>query len=413
MLRLRIAKGDARLAKLRARQSQGCLEVRQGGQQTNFAMKVRFRIGQLCMVSLQTLLAFAQRLEAGSRLRMLLLGFGERRARIVGFHVRVPQGLARRTLSAVGGFTRGLRIVPLATQVVEMALDRGQCSLKVRETVALLEPDGRRGRRLGRCREPVPAPQVALARDEALAWQQLRLCREAGGAVNDANLRKAAGEGAWRLHDAGQNLRAIRKAGQGGAVVQRTPVDRRRVIERYVEVIAKRRAKSGLEARRHLEEVNDRRKAFRYAGRQRFTQRAHFRLEALKFAFGRVNGLATQAFNVACSLQIVFCICMGRAARLGRRRAIRNALLGMLDEGQCVGFAREAFDLALHVVEFEAKPRRRLLSGLDAPFEFAAHRLRFGEFSRAPVTVGFCRTHESLSRIQCFERDRCRLGFTK
>ena len=123
-------------------------------------------------------------------------------------------------------------------------------------------------------------------------------------------------------------------------------------IERYVEVIAKRRTQRRLEARRHLQEVNHRRETFGDAGRQHFGERAGFRLEPLEFPLGRVTGLATRGFGFAGALECVLRVGMRDFRGFGRRDADGDALARLFNGGRRIRIAREAFHLALHGFKF-------------------------------------------------------------
>ncbi len=144
-------------------------------------------------------------------LRAPALRGGVALARLVEVHARGAVGLAR------GGF------------FMREALDVRACSLrgrgsfvcggtglgafaqKILQAIAFGEAAHRRRRRLRRMGEAIPAPEVALARDEALARLQQGMQLLAFAAQHDADLRQSARQNRRRLDVLGKRTDARRQ----------------------------------------------------------------------------------------------------------------------------------------------------------------------------------------------------------
>ena len=107
---------------------------------------------------------------------------------------------------------------------------------------ALGEPARGAGRRMGVDGKAVPAPQVAVARDEALAGLEQRREARAVGAIDHADLGEPARQFRRRLDVLRERGRALRQRRIGRIDRGAGPAHRRRGVDRRVEIVAERRA---------------------------------------------------------------------------------------------------------------------------------------------------------------------------
>ncbi len=121
---------------------------------------------------------------------MPLLGFGQRRARRRRLRLSLPPSIANHALGNFRRLTGLTRVLMNTAQLGGIDLRRADRALKVGETIALAQPNGRRRRRFRRRRKSIPTPQIAFARDEALPRLQLGLQFAALTALDDADLRQ-------------------------------------------------------------------------------------------------------------------------------------------------------------------------------------------------------------------------------
>jgi hypothetical protein len=113
--------------------------------------------------------------------------------------------------------TLGLDLGP---RRIELAVDIG-------EPAALGEAAGCTGRRVRACGEAVPAPEIALARDEPLTGLEQRHQPRSVVARNDSDLLEPARQLGRRLDVVRQRLDAIRQGGIGRIDRDAGPAHRR------------------------------------------------------------------------------------------------------------------------------------------------------------------------------------------
>ena len=142
---------------------------------------------------------------------MLLARRGGRVLRLAPPGARLGLGFGGRAHVGFGGFDR------LALGV-DLGADRFQLGFDVGEAVLAGEPARRAGRRVGRDREAVPAPEVAVARHQPLAGLEQRNEARRVGAVDHADLLDAARELGRGVHVLAERLDAFRQFGSSGSI---------------------------------------------------------------------------------------------------------------------------------------------------------------------------------------------------
>ena len=158
---------------------------------------------------------------------------------------RAP-ALAGRGLRRGGGRYLGFRRGHGFLLGFELAPHRLQLRLDVGEPVLAGEAPAGAGRRIGGDRESVPAPEVAVTRDQPLAGLEHR--RQARGvrALDHADLREASRQLFRRLDVPAERLHAIRQRRIGGIDGGARPAHGRGRIDRSLEIVAERGAERGL-----------------------------------------------------------------------------------------------------------------------------------------------------------------------
>ena len=149
----------------------------------------------------------------------------------------------------------------------------GGLDLESLQAVALHEPRASGGGRARPHAEAVPAPKIALARDEALTGFEAALQGRAARRIDEADLRQAPRQGSRSLHEPAQRLRPFRQRGIRLAGFCQAPMRRRCLIACRVEVVAKRNAEGDLVALGDANLVDDRRPLSRIRRLQQFHER--------------------------------------------------------------------------------------------------------------------------------------------
>ena len=171
----------------------------------------------------------------------LAFGVGLLVARGEGLVLERAPAAARGGLGLGGGC--GLRLglrhgrllgLDLAAQDLELRLD-------IRQTVLARQAAGSTGRRVGGDREAVPAPEIPVPRDQALAGLEHR--REASGlfAGDDPDLGEASRQLRRRRDVVAQRFDAGRQRGIRGIDGGARPAHGRGRIDRSFEIVAQRR----------------------------------------------------------------------------------------------------------------------------------------------------------------------------
>ena len=310
----------------------------------------------------------------------------------------------------------------------EVLTRRDALGLDLAEAIALGQPPrgGRGG--VGRRRESVPAPDVALARHEHLAWPQSGAQAMALLLVDDADLLQPSPQRRGRLHEGRERRDAEGKRRIAVRLDQR-PMRRGRRVRRGVEVLAQSRAERRLIALLGDHLVEDRR-VFRVRGLEQFAQGARLGLEALRFAFGGGERSAAALLGFARPRMSIT-----RGAEL--HFASRNDFLGRghlgargIEIGKPRFFALEPFEIAEHARELGFEPRRAarlLLRGARGGgtrgrgFGQGLLRLRQGGIARRKLGLGgrqaiaqrrFQRLVPALRLIErrCFRQETLEIG---
>ena len=193
----------ARCGKLR-------LDARRRRQHRERALRFVTPSHRLLAARAQSRLGLAQRGKARGVAARLAFGFGVPIARRLRFllqrapaRARVGFGRCRGGGFGLGGRNRRLFVLDLAAHRLELGLDIG-------EPVLAGEAPRGAGRRVGRDREAVPAPEVALARDEPLPWFEQWDEARSRFAVDHADLRKTAPQLLRRIDVIAERFDSIR-----------------------------------------------------------------------------------------------------------------------------------------------------------------------------------------------------------
>ena len=205
--------------------------------------------------------------------------------------------LAGGTFSRRGFAESDLRRIRRIPERLRLFAGKRGIEAEIREAVALDEPARRGRRRFSRLGEPVPAPDVAFARDEPLAGLQTQAEDSALGAGYDSDLSERAPQRRGRLDEAEQRRGIARQQ----AIVGRRhlgPMRRCGRVDRGVEIVAERRAKRRLVAFRHFDRIGDGRPFRPTAGVEKLGERADFGFEALRRALGLSQRRAGGEFGI-------------------------------------------------------------------------------------------------------------------
>ncbi len=232
--------------------------------------------------------------------------------------------------------------------------------------------------RLGRGGEAVPAPQVALARDQPLAGPEQRAQARAVGPRDDAGLPQPPEQGRRSLGDLGEGDGAVRKRRIARAVVGLRPVGRRGGVRRRVEILAERGAQRGLEAPLDRDLVERRRPEVPGGTGEELGQRPGLGLEALRLALGLVERLARAGFGIARGGERRAGGGCGLLGALGGGARRRDLLAQTVRGGVFAGRREKRFEVAL-----DPGPLRGEAAGAIG---FVAHRAFEG--GAAGVDVG-------------------------
>jgi hypothetical protein len=276
----------------------------------------------------------------GEELFQRCFGAGERAGGVGGGLVGGAAGGARGSL---GGLCPGKRLG--GGGVVRAGRGGGpggfsEAGGEAAQTVPVLKTQGRgRGRVAGGDPQPVPAPEVALGADEALAGPELGLESVARGRVDEPGRREAAGERGRRLDMRGERAGA---RGQVALIRRRrkgAPAGARRVARfGRGDVLAQRGAEGAFEAGSDGDEVEHAAAGDGIAGEQPF-QAGHLGCERLFGALGLrppgagggFGGLSRSAGGLG----------LGQCGFRGDRPG--GSLLGEIGRGGAGGFGARAF----------------------------------------------------------------------
>ena len=129
---------------------------------------------------------------------------------------------------------------------LDLAAHGLQLGLDIGEAVLAGQTAGRTGRRIDGDREAVPAPEVALARHQALAGLEHRCEARGLFALDHSDLRQASSQLFRRLDVIAERLHAIRQRRIGGIDGGAGPAHGRGRIDRGFEIIAERGTEGSL-----------------------------------------------------------------------------------------------------------------------------------------------------------------------
>ena len=297
---------------------------------------------------------------------------GERVAGRGQLRLRLPDPLARAVLVRLGFAQCVLGGDILVDGDIGSLARAGAERLEVAQAVAGGEPLRGGSWGFGRRNKAVPAPEIALAGDEALARFQGRLQAGADGSVDDAGLAQAAGQLLRAAHLAEQRLGALGEPGIVGRGVDVAPVHGRFRGERCVQVIAKGGGESSLVARRDAQAVEDRLESVAGAGLQQRSKGGKLRLQRAIVEAGLAERLALRAGVERCGAYALLGLGGeplrllqlggepgGRHLQFGELRRIRCAsgdLAGVLLERGKLARDRLGLHCALGKAGFQARP---------------------------------------------------------
>ncbi len=181
-----------------------------------------------------------------------------------------------------GGAADGVvRFLGLGTQMLDGFARLGGVAFQVAEAVLFGQPPGGGGRRFGGGGETVPAPEIALARDQPLAGLQARAKPQAVGLADDADLPQAALQRRGGVGDGRRASRdAVRQRRIAFARARIGPMGGSRRVGRGVEIVAERRAERRLVALLDGDLVERRRPQVARSGRRRAWRACALRFRA-------------------------------------------------------------------------------------------------------------------------------------
>ena len=207
-------------------------------------------------------------------------------ARAMGLALQFPPARARAGFGLGGGGDLGFGRFGGQTFGFDLAAHRLQLRFDIGEAVLAGEPARRAGRRVGGDRETVPAPEIAVARDQPLAGlEQFRQLRRVG-AFDHADLGEPPRQFRRRRDVASERLGAVRQDRIGGIDVGAGPAHGRLRIDRGFEIVAEGCAERGLIAFLDGEIVEHRRPQVLGVDMQQPGERLRLGVEALRAALG-------------------------------------------------------------------------------------------------------------------------------
>ena len=248
--------------------------------------------------------------------------------------------------------------------VAQFAFDRLQ-------PAALGQPLRRAGRRVGGDGKAVPAPQIALGRNQPLAGLEQPARRGSVGAFDDADLGEPARKFGRRFHIVRQGGDAFGQARIGGIERRAGPVHRRGFADRRIEIVAEGGAKRLLVALGHRDRVHHRRPQILAFDRKQLADGLGFGFEPLHALLGggerRARGVDLRARLLVRGFRRMRGLFglgergLRAGERLRQRRQIRRAGIGRGKPGVDIG-------------EFGVEPRRALAVLAQGALELIAPR---------------------------------------
>ena len=170
-------------------------------------------------------------------------------------------------------------VFDIETRGSQFAFDRLQAT-------ALGKPPRCAGRRMRRDDKTVPAPQIALVRDEPLAGLEHAGKPRAVGALDDADLGEAARQFGGRFDVLRKRDDAFRQGRIGRVGTDAGPAHRRGLIDRRVEIVAERGPERFFIAVADAERVHHRRPEIFALDGEEFADGLGLGLEPLHAALG-------------------------------------------------------------------------------------------------------------------------------
>ena len=281
-------------------------------------------------------------------------------------------------------------------------------ALEVAEPVLFDQTTSGRARRFGGGDEAVPAPEVAFEGDQPLTWLELLGEPLALRAGHNTDLSQTPGQRRRRGDTAGKRIGSGRQRGIRGRRRNQRPVRRRRLVHRGLEIVAQRRAKRRLVAARDADRVDRPGPGPARVGAEKARDRARFRLQPLRSAFGVSQRPTTQRLGLAGRGVAFFrrqSFALGGSERFGchgggmsprcalgllKTRCVERAALA-LDSGAFRFEAREAPSLL-----FERRDQRTTTRG-----EVRRRSLSFGKraFGASEATFSALLRFPGLNRV--------------
>jgi len=367
------------------------------------------RARRFAHVAGEALMRFGERREARELRGGGALGGGEGVADAVVLGLRFALGAARVLLAAESFFRRDACVFESGAGLggeIARALEFG---FEVGQAVPLFEPARGGGRRIGGGGVAVPAPERALAGDEALAGLQLGLETLAVRRLDHADLREPARERCGAAHEIRKRDGALGKRGRDVEGRQRIPVHRRCDVARHGKIVAHGGAERRLETVFDLHRVDHGRPEVRLADCEEIGERLRLGGEVARAALGDLHRLARRFFRVL----------RGGARFLRVERGIfRRFHAG----GGGLEFARLEIDLGLllggvgergllghDVLDLAGEALDARLARFDRLFEALALRSQAGDLAIEFVEFAFARPERGLRLGDARFGDRLRL----
>ena len=267
-------------------------------QRTERRFVLRLAFGRFALLRLGAGQRLVERRQPRQRLGAAPLGRREFVARRIDGGARRPRCLARRAFGVGRVAQPRLGLARRGAGDLRRLARRLGLALEIAEPVLFGQPLRRRRRRVGGDDVAVPAPQVAVERDQPLAGLQQRREARAVGAGHDADLRQPPPQRRRRFDAPGQRLDAIGQRRVAFGFVER-PMRRRIGVDRGAQIFAERRAERRLIAARDVDRVERRPPFAARRGAEQPGQRIDFRVESLRRALGLGERPARAPFRVA------------------------------------------------------------------------------------------------------------------
>ena len=223
----------------------------------------------------------------------LALGFGMTVTRRVRFALQFAPTIAGVRFRLGGCGDLRLRRCGRLTACLDLAAGDLQLGFDVEQSIALFEPAGGSGRRMCGNGESIPAPQIAVARDEPLAGLEQLGKTRAVVARDHADLGEPARQFSRGASDMrGERFDALRQCRIGRIRLAPRPMHRRARLDRRVEIVAQCGAERGFVSLFDAEQIDYRRPQILVVDVQHLGERLGLGLQAVVASLGFGERLA-------------------------------------------------------------------------------------------------------------------------